>query len=72
MKRFKPTQQAKDAVEELARAIDHIGTAAVKLIMAEREECALTLDGFAEAADDPKHKEAFAIGAREIRARRKP
>ncbi len=70
--RFPPTQQARDAVDELARAIDLLGTAAVQLILAEREECALTLDAFAKETQDKKLKQAFIAGAIAIRDRRKP
>lgn len=63
---------AKEAVEELARAIDHLGTAAVQLIMAEREECALTMEALAEETPDDKLKRSFAMGAEEIRERGRP
>jgi hypothetical protein len=69
---FPPTQQARDAVDELARAIDLLGTAAVQLIMAEREECALTLDDFAKETQDKNLKQAFIAGAEAIRERWRP
>lgn len=69
----KATKQAKEAVEELGRAIDLLGEAAVKLILAEREECALTLESLAEGViDGSVMKRTLLAGAEAIRDRRKP
>jgi hypothetical protein len=40
----KPDEQAKEACDELGRAIDHIGDAVIKLIHAERERCARVVE----------------------------
>lgn len=70
---FKQTEQAKEACDELGKAIDHVGEAAIGLILAEREECALTIEMAARSLDEESPvKKALLLAAEMIRNRRKP